>query len=860
MALVAAAAGPAPAPPGRDAFLSPPPKFRPRVFWRVFGPAWSRPEIDYQLGLIRDAHFGGVTAFFMCPVEVEGPRVHNQRFLSPEFLETLGYAARGARANGLRFSVAGSTGWPFGGPTVAPGDSAQRIRPLSDGARPGAGETLIETGGGPGFATGPTRMEVKRAAFGAEGLVVSHFDADASRRYVDAVVAPMVRAAGGALESVFCDSLEVYHSNWTPDLPVEFQRRRGHALAPLLPDILSKAALGGSDARFDYWRTLTELTEERFTRTTAEAVHALGVRFEMEAYGTPPNPLTAARYIDTPTGEQYEWKGFSLSRWAASGAHLAGKPLVGAEAWTWLGLPNRLGDSLSDLKLASDLHFLAGVNDLTAVDFAYSPRDAGSPGWLPYYGPAFNQNNPQWPWFHDLADYVARCQWMLRRGKPAAEVAVYLPVEDAFAEGSADQMLLDFEVRDRLSTGPQTGEFGLSDAMRHESMLIHALLMAGFNFDGVDFFAMNRLARADHGRLAAGDGSYSVLFLPPLRRIEIGALERIAEFARAGGLVVALDHPPLQACGGQNRDPQRFHALLVELFGEEPRQFPRYACGRGFGVVAANTSTGIREAVEGLEPEVHMDPPQPDVGFVRRIDGEREIVFLVNTSDKPVMFTILVRPGAGNASWWDPMNGSVKAITLGRSRRIRCEMPARSSRFLVTGDLIAATAPGGANPATTILPGPTGWTLSFHGPDAPPPRQLDALKSWTAFPDAKFFSGEGVYTAEFDWRTPARTQLIIDLGEVRTVAAVRLNGFDAGDAWVPPFQVDLSRFVQPGPNRLEITVANTQVNRFLGMPDQDLRPLRRAYGDRFPAPDEKRVLKEPPWAGLLGPVRLLIGH
>src|SRR5262249_36856604 len=159
-----------------------------------------------------------------------------------------------------------------------------------------------------------------------------------------------------------------------------------------LPELFS-AGDSTPDIRFDFWRTNAELTEERFTQFAGDWLRAHSVRLEMEAYGTPPNPLTAARHIDVPTGEQYEWKGFSFSRFAASGAHLAGKPIIGAEAWTWAGIPNRLGDSLSDLKVLSDFHFLAGCNDLTGVSFPYSPRTAGVPGWLPYFGPAFNQNN-----------------------------------------------------------------------------------------------------------------------------------------------------------------------------------------------------------------------------------------------------------------------------------------------------------------------------------------------------------------------------------------------------------------------------------------------------------------------------------
>src|SRR5262249_12886317 len=244
-----------------------------------------------------------------------------------------------------------------------------------------------------------------------------------------------------------------------------------------------------------FWWPAGGVGEGGFARQVSQWCREHGVAFALEPYGTPSLSLAGARYCDVPWGEQYEWKGFSFSRFAASAGHLAGKKIIGAEAWTWTGIPNRLADSLSDLKLCSDLHFLAGENELTGVDFPYSPRSAGVPGWLPYYGPVMGLNNPQWLCFPELAAYVNRCQWLLRQGRPVADVALYTPTEDVFARGPTDQMLLDFHLRDRLATGKLTDEFGLAKAFEHHSDVIHTLLTHGYNFDGIDGFAVNALAR-----------------------------------------------------------------------------------------------------------------------------------------------------------------------------------------------------------------------------------------------------------------------------------------------------------------------------------------------------------------------------
>ena len=116
------------------------------------------------------------------------------------------------------------------------------------------------------FVAGPTQMRVKRAALGAEGLVLDHLNQQAAQRYLESTVAPMLRAAPRRIDSIFCDSLEVYSANWTPDFLDAFRRRRGYDLRPRLPDLFQENSPASANLRFDFWRTHAELTEERFTR------------------------------------------------------------------------------------------------------------------------------------------------------------------------------------------------------------------------------------------------------------------------------------------------------------------------------------------------------------------------------------------------------------------------------------------------------------------------------------------------------------------------------------------------------------------------------------------------------------------
>jgi hypothetical protein len=911
--LAAAVGGPVAAglDPVRVGFQEVPPEARLRMFWRIFGPAWSREEIDRQLEQLQRAGVGGVMTCFTYPLALDDPAsgIENQAFLSPAFLDTFRYAAVRSKQLGLEFGVCGGTGWPFGGPSVSLRDAAQRLRAvaataegdsfvlpkLREGERylaafcgsrdvtafiredrlriPGEGQASLPAC--QVFIAGPTFMKVKRPSLGGEGYVVDHFSRGAARRYMDTVAAPMLQAApDDLLRTLFCDSLEVYRANWTHDFPAQFLRRRGYDLIPHLPALFAENQPDTPDLRFDFWRTAVELTEQEFARTVYAWCRKRGVTFALEPYGTPSMGLTSGRQCDVPWGEQYEWKGFSFSRFAASAGHLAGRQVIGAEAWTWTGIPNRLADSLSDLKLCSDLHFLSGENELTGVDFPYSPRSAGAPGWLPYYGPVMSPNNPQWLCFPEFAAYINRCQWLLRQGKPVADVALYTPTEDILAGAPTEQLLLDFQLRDRLANGALTDEFGLEKAFRHHSDVIHTILSSGYNFDGIDFFAVNEIARVRGGRLVAGHGRYSIVVLPNLIGMEPAALEKIARFCRDGGTVIATRRLPDRVYGLRGRaDNPRLQALLGDMFGPgiagSATTVRRY--GRGKAIFAADEREALAAALSqsGTPPDLRVSVVSSEastaaadlITHVHRRVGQREIFFIVNLNSKKAQFEADFRLGRGSPSLWDPMTGRITplpALASDRDRtRVALTLPPRGSTFICL-EKTSSTAPAPSTPvATAERPLEVSWRVTFAGPDAPPPHETRDLASWTGWPGARYFSGEAAYAGSFECAPEPGARYLLRFDRVHEVARVRVNGQAAGAAWTPAYEVEITPFLRRGANRLEVTVANLPVNRVLGLPDPDLRPLRAVYGERFPDPEEKKLMAEPAPSGLVGSVMLI---
>src|SRR5262249_37723102 len=109
------------------------------------------------------------------------------------------------------------------------------------------------------FIASRTGMMVKRPAIGAEGFVLDHYDRAAIDRYLETVGTPLLRALEAHVPyAIFCDSLEVFQSDWTGDLLEQFQRRRGYDLKPHLPALVASVGPATASIRRDWGRTLTE--------------------------------------------------------------------------------------------------------------------------------------------------------------------------------------------------------------------------------------------------------------------------------------------------------------------------------------------------------------------------------------------------------------------------------------------------------------------------------------------------------------------------------------------------------------------------------------------------------------------------
>jgi hypothetical protein len=148
------------------------------------------------------------------------------------------------------------------------------------------------------------------------------------------------------------------------------------------------------------------------------------------------------------------------------------------------------------------------------------------------------------------------------------------------------------------------------------------------------------------------------------------------------------------------------------------------------------------------------------------------------------------------------------------------------------------------------------WQVHFAaGQGAPESVRFSELSSWTQHPEdgIKYYSGTAVYLHSLnvtkEWL--GRSQRIeLDLGAVRNLAEVLVNGKSLGVLWKAPFRIDITDALHAGENQLQVRVTNTWVNRLIG--DKQPGAQRYAFTTFDPYAATSPLLE----SGLLGPVSL----
>lgn len=640
--------------------------------------------------------------------------------------------------------------------------------------------------------------------------------------------------AGGLLNGVLMDSWECRTQTWTDGLEEEFEKMTGYALRPWLPAVFGYV-VNDQESTFRFlsdWRlVINKLFAYNFYGNMAKLAkeNGLSITYETGAGDVfPADIMEYYKFADVPMCEFWQPMtenfvgsiNFKPIKPTASAARLYGKPRVAAEAFT--SFSHTWDEHLQMLKEVANVNSIEGVSHLVFHTYTHNPQVGFLPPGTSFSGAGigtpFLRGQTWWKYMPEFTTYLARCSYLLERGKPVSDVLWYL-----------------------------------GDEINHKPDQ-KAPFPEGFKYDYCNpDVLLNRLS-VDNGELVTPEGlRYRVLWLPDVPRMRPETIEKLYALIQQGATVVGEAQFGLATLSGGKEAQKRFDKAVKNIWGKASKTGIR-PLGKGFIV----SGMSIGDALNGLK--IAPDVKGSGALWSHRSAGNSDWYFVTTPKGESFAGSLDFRNN-GHVKLWDPMTGDVTpAVYESKEGRtfVKLDLPQAGSCFVVFRKdkplMQRESAKDKQIIATTTLNQP--WTLKYPaGWGAPESIQISELKPWKELDvsaEAKAFSGTIEYSSSFHLDTQSDTQFILNLGNVDMIAEVSLNGKPIRTVWSAPYSMDITDAMQSGENSLVVKVTSTWFNRLVydaGQPEAD----RKTWVLRWPG--KEAPLRD---SGLLGPVTITV--
>ena len=310
----------------------------------------------------------------------------------------------------------------------------------------------------------------------------------------------------GAVSGVTMDSHEGGSQNWTPLMLDEFRQRQGYDFSPYLPTLAGyvvESVEKTEKVLSDYRQTIALLIQEKYFGTFQRRASAQGLTFTAQAIGNAlcitGDAISVKQVVDKPQGEfwTYQQQGAYDVKDCSSAAHLYGKPIASAEAMT----DCEYRHTPADLHRVSSIAFSMGAQEFVVCATPHIPTAKVSHPYVAGREYAINRSNPFWQQMKPVWLQTARSMVMLRQGKAAPDVLIFLgddvPVKT---------------ITSRLPDG-----------------------IEGLDWDVCTGDALTHRLKAENGRIVTPDGvSYKALLIADKAHMNAASQAQIDAFRRAG--------------------------------------------------------------------------------------------------------------------------------------------------------------------------------------------------------------------------------------------------------------------------------------------------------------------------------------
>ncbi len=705
-------------------------------------------------------------------------------------------------------------------------------------------------------------------------------------------VKPEVNKTGGGWTMIHIDSWEMGAQNWSPDFREQFIKRRGYDPLFYLPVYTGRIVNSLEMSERFLWdirQTSSELIVENHAGHFKRLGRRNGFRLSIEPYDMNPSAdLDLGAVADVPMCEFWsDGFGFNSSFScfeSTSIAHVAGLPVVAAESFT-ADSPEAWKKYPGNMKNQGDWAFCVGINRFFYHTFAHKPLpDKYRPGMtMGPYGVHWDRGQTWWTLAEAYHKYITRCQFVLSQGDAVADILYLTP------EGAPQVFLPPLSALEGTAVMPDK---------------------RGYSFDGCSpLFLMKNATVRDKRIVFPGGGSYRILVLPDAETMTPDLVATIGLLVKRGATVVG--NPPVKSPSLVNYPlcDSLVKSLVENIWGKDeiPEDLAIREYGSGkilFGkklkdsiskTAMVNDSLNLYPDYQVTESLLNNAGVNPDfissgnIRYTHRSLNDRDIYFISNRSDKIVTDTCWFREGTSNAELWNPVTAEINLINTKRERNgltaVKVRLDAYQSYFIVFFHGKKPVEKNGDNPSVfaetktvQIIDGK--WNVSFDTVWGGPAKVVfDNLTDWSKRSEngIRFYSGTAVYTKSFnlpdDISIKKEAQYYLDLGILKNLGRVKLNGHDLGVLWTAPWQVNITDLLKVKGNELEVIVSNLWINRLIGdellpwdgvtdgkWPEWLLNGTKRPT-KRYTFTTHRYYRKDDPLAesGLIGPVSIKMG-
>jgi hypothetical protein len=663
---------------------------------------------------------------------------------------------------------------------------------------------------------------------------------------VERLLSKMTPDERNGLKFIEEDSWEAGHPTWTKTFFEEFKKRRGYDLLPYLPalagHIIGDVLLTEQIVQ-DHQLTIDDLIADNHYAYRKKLANRDGFAFYAEAAG-PNNKqsgmLKNSSRVDVamaefwmPSAHRPSFERRFLLRETASANHIYGKKITQCESFTSVG--PHWEETPFSMKATADQAFCDGLNRVAFHTASLSASMTARPGYTMWAGTHYEPGITWWNQTPAFNTYLARCSYLLQQGLFAADVLFY-----------------------------QGEKSGYTDVLK----TVFPTLGEGYDYDHCNTEVILTRISVKNGRIVLPDGmSYSVLVLPDDMPMQLSVLEKIASLTKAGATVIG---PRPTGMFGKSLKPVdiiKFEDLQKSLWGDAAN---KNAIENKIGSGKLVWGKTVRQVLDdlGIQPDFSCQglSNAGTIDWIHRTmaDGT-EIYYVTSRWETPEKIIATFRVNGKQPELWNPVTGEIRNATAFKQEKNHTVIPLEfnpcGSVFVIfrkpIGKEVGGSTSGNYTMCKPLLIIEGAWEVSFDPKWGGPAKILfSELTDWIQHSDEgiKYYSGTAKYRNTFNLSKifSKGENLILDLGEVRELAEVRVNGKNLGVVWTKPFRVNISSAVKVGVNEIEVSIVNLWPNRLIG--DAALPKEKR-----FTETNMRKFVSTSPLlpSGLLGPVQIL---